>query len=405
MACLIESLNLDVQVNILSHIPNVETLVSLLKATPRLYQAFSSARNRILTKVMMNTYGPELYADALAAAKVVMLPLRILSRTEMLSFLSDYTHIRRLTEFPENDLPTSIIMCQLHWALNYHAKRFSKHAIEFIASCTKGFCGEEVYFDLLQAYINSALSSTEQVRLRRAFLRFQIFNRLFCNAEPSEDGELSQFTGRMPPWEAEEIASVCVYLVRDIHQTFDLAEEDFLSACTTEVGLANTFGGTVGGVFDIREENFEAGDSLYRARLKAHMLASGLCSLSRLFKSTGQARLALLSVKDDFRHFLKPPSINPLLHYALEAVPTNTNNNQDPSSSSGSLQRVSQHIRAESSQQSTLTWQWAHARNASGDRRSNIYYELRGWGYVFWDLRRMRYTGILRQRYVIWWDD
>lgn len=397
MACLIESLNLDVQVNILSRIPNVETLVSLLKATPRLHQAFSSARNRILTKVLMNTYGPELYADALAAAKVVMLPPRALSRTEMLSFLSDYQHIRRLTAFPENDLPTSIVICQLHWALNYHVRRFAQLAVEFITSCTKGLCGEEIYFDVLQAYIKSALSSTEQVRLRRAFLRFQIFNRLFCNAEPEEDGKLSQFTGRMPPWEAEEIASVCLYLVRGIHQTFDLAEEDFLSACTTEIGLANT----VGGVLDTREESFEGGDSLYRARLKAHMLASGLCSLSRLFKSKGEARLALLSVKDDFRHFLKPPSINPLLQYSLVTVQANTNDNQDPSYSPGSLLRVPPGVRVESSQQCTLTWQWAHAQNASGDRRSNIYHELRGWGYVFWDLRRVRYSGILRQRYVI----
>ena len=400
MACLIETLDLDIQINILSYISNLETLVSLLKATPRLCPAFSSARGRILTKVLMNTYGAELYADALAAAKVIMLPRTGLDRSERLSFLSYYHHFRTLSEFPENGLPTSILMCQLHWALNYHVKRFSQPAIDFIISCAKGLCGEEVYYDVLQAYINSPLSSTEQVRLRRAFLRLQIYSRLFCDADRSDDEKRAHFTRRMPPWEAEEIASVFDYLVRGIHQTFDLAEEDFLSAYTTEVGLA----GTVGTIVGPSEGIFETGNILYQARLKAHMLISGLCFLRRLFESTGEARLALVSAKDDVSHFYKPPSMNSLLDSSVAMAWANLNDHEDPSSSPGSLQFVSPGARANSIQQSTLTWQWAHAQNASGDRRTSIYRELRGWGYVFWDLRRMRYSGILKQRYVIWYD-
>lgn len=417
MACLIKTLDLNLQVNILSHAPNVETLVSLLKANPRFYQAFSSARNRILTKVLMNTYGAELYADALTAVKVIMLPPKSLSRSEKLSFLNHYHHFRGLTPFPENDLPTSILMCQLHWALNYHVKRFSTPAIKFIITCAKGLCGEEVYYDALKDYIQSTLSSSEQVRLRRGFLRFQIHSRLFCIGDPPDDENRAQFTRRMPPWEVEEIGSVYNYISRSIHQTFDLAEEDFLSAYTTEVGLANTFGG----VLDPSEGTFDAGDGLYRSRLKANMLLSGLCFLRRLFESTGEARLALVSSKDDFSCSVKPSSTSPLLDSSIATV------RADPSDQAtsewnggeewvyvppqngiflpGSLEPVSPGVTAESSQQSTLTWEWAHAPNVAANWGTGIYHELRGWGYVFWDRRRMRYSGIFKQRYVAWWDD
>lgn len=394
MACLIETLNLDIQVNILSHLPNIETLASLLKATPRLCPAFSSARGRILTKVLMNTYGADLYADALAATKIIMLPQESLDQSERLSFLSYYHHFRTLSRFPENDLPTSILMCQIHRALNYHVKLFSKRAIDFIISCAKGLCGEEVYYDMLQTYINSALSFTEQVRLRRGFLRFQIYSRLFCNADQSDEENRAHFSEGMPPWEAEEIASVHDYLIRCIRQSFDLAEEDFLSAYTTEVGLASTVGGIVGPT----EEIFENGHDLYQARLKDHMLVSGLCSLRRLFESTGEARLALVSVKVDDSHFFKSPSMNSLLDSSLAIAWANLKDHERLYSSPGSSQLVSPDIKVDSIQKSTVTWRWAHAQNAYGDRRILIYHELRRWGYVFWDLRRMRYSGILKQR-------
>lgn len=410
MASSIEALNLDLQIKILSHAPNIETLGSLLKATPRLYPAFSSARNIILTKVLVNTYGAELYAEALAAAKVIMLPQKYLSRSEMLSFLRHYHRSQTWTEFPVNDLPTSILMCQFHWALRYHVKCFSEPAIEFINSCAKGFFNEEVYEDVLEAHANSALSSRERVRLQRAFLRFQMYSLLFCKANATDAEKRAYFAQRLPPWEVEEIASVSSHITRGIQRTFDLAWEDFLSAYTTEADLANI----VGGVVDPGEGIFDDKDALHQTRLKARMLVSGLCFLRRLFESTGEARLAMVSTKENFSHSFKPPSMNPLLGGSSATVRAKSNDQarqdpnggeewvyvplQDPSSSPGSLKLVSPGMSAESSQQSTLTWQWAHAHNAIGDGTIDIYHQLRKWGYVFWDTARLRHSGILEYR-------
>ena len=435
MSCSIATLPLDLQVMIMTRVPDTQTLASLLKAIPPLCPTFSSVREKILNKVLMNTYGAEIFPEAWAAAKVMVLPQKDLSRDERLGFLKYYHRCRKLTKFPEIDLRTLIPMCQLHRALDYHVKRFSESAFQFIRSCAEGLLEEEAHHQAVQTQITSTLSFTEQVRLRRAFLRFQIYSRLLRNVNPPDEEKGALVAQRMPSWEAEEIASVYRYITQSIQQTFDLAGEDFLSAYTIEAELANV----VGGVVDLQEgairssqidpadsnavgqpqatafqqrltDQYEIrlkgdilekpiinavglGDDLYQARLKAHMLVSGLCFLRRLFESTGEARLALVSAKDDFSHFLQPPSMNLLFDYTLTAIwnypkDSATRDPNDP----------------EPSQQSTLTWRWAHEEEASSDWRTGMFHSLRTWGYIFWDVNRMQASGILEQRYVIWRD-
>lgn len=433
MPCPIETLPVELQVMILSLASDIDTLASLLKATPRWCPAFASARQRILTTILKRTYDAEIFPEAVAAAKALMLPRRRLSPIERVGFVYRYHRSRTLAQFPENDLPTLILMCQLQRALHYHVQRFSEPAIQFIFSCAAELVVDQAHRDEMQAHITSALSSVEQVRLQRAFLRFQIYSRVFCNMHPTPDEKQALFAHLMPSWEVEEIASVYSYITRGIQQTFDLAEEDFMSGYTTEVGLA----GTVGGVVRPREGTFDPcpveaahpivvgqpqatasqprvinrydirlqGDMIakpsihviafaevrYQDRLKAHMLLSGLCFLRRLFESTGEARLALVSAKDDFSHSLRPPSMNALLDHSLMSIWANSHE---------SATRDPDH--PESSQQPTLTWQWAHKEDAYEDWSTGMFHELRRWGYPFWDVRRMQHSGIMEQRYVVW---
>lgn len=434
MPCPIEILDLDLQVMILIQINDIETLVSVLKATPRLCRAFSSDREKILISVLVNTYGAELYSEAVSAAKMTTCPR---NWVEMHSFITDLDRSRVSTKLPENDLSTLISMCQLHWALQYHVQRFSEPAIDFISSCAKGFFRDNASHHAQQADITSALSSVEQGRLRRAFLRFQLYSRLFCNVNPIEVGKRNYLVDRMPSWEIEELASVYSYITRGIQQTFDLAGEDYMSACTTEVGLAKTVGGVLddtdskemfnpgwissvgplggglpqattsprcmtgrygirlkGDIFDRPGiDAIEPGDVRYQARLKAYMLSSGLRFLRGLFESTGEARLAMVSARDDFSSSLQPPSMNLLLDYSMTATWANANDDATPEPDG-----------TESSRQSNLAWQWAHTDEESEDWRTGIYHELRRWGYVFWDVARMEHSGIMVQRYVIWRD-
>lgn len=419
--CPIEHIDVDIQVMILRLIPNIESLKSVLNTSPGLYRAFVSApREKILSAVMYNNYGAEIYPEAVAAARAGMLPRENLSRRQRLDFVREYHQFRSETKFLAVDLHTAISLCQLHWAVQYHIQRFYEQGVSFVTDSAKG-----LIFGLCNPGLSSVmadLSSVEESRLRRAFFRFQMYGRLFYNATTTDAERQSLFADRISAWEVEEVASVYSYIVRGIQGTFDAAGEDFLDAFITEAALAATVGG-IAEPIDIlgKAENANAkrghwtrqyeirlrgdidrkprvpafadlGGELYQARLKAHMLLSGLGFLRRLFESSGDARLRMVSAREDFGHTFQPPSMNKLLDYALTA-------HESRQSRIGPIEI--NHDETESLESSNLAWQWAHSNDVRGDWSRGVYHDLRIWGYVFWDAKRMKPSGILAQAYVV----
>ncbi|EGX93263.1 hypothetical protein CCM_04636 [Cordyceps militaris CM01] len=85
-----------------------------------------------------------------------------------------------------------------------------------------------------EASLETKISETEQVRLYRAFLRFEIYARLFRPAH--RDGEVQDYQGEtqfrkflshFAPWEVEEITTVHQYLADIVENSMEEMDRDF----------------------------------------------------------------------------------------------------------------------------------------------------------------------------------
>ncbi|KAI8417564.1 hypothetical protein FOFC_00119 [Fusarium oxysporum] len=93
-------------------------------------------------------------------------------------------------------------------------------------------------------------TSTECIRLQRAFLRFEIYCRVFpadgsvpletvsANDEFSSIEQFDLFISRLSPWEVEEIACVELYVTLMIRDYIDELESQFMSAANKYARLA-----------------------------------------------------------------------------------------------------------------------------------------------------------------------
>jgi hypothetical protein len=218
--CTIESLPSEVLVAILSAARSTIDLDALIRASPRLYHVFVSAKREVLLSIVASDLGPAL-RDAVAALFITPTKLYYpgdYGDAKYLYLEECERVIRRYQVLPHGDrglvsadaLPTDAVLAllRLNRSVQYLVDEFAESRLP------------EIYKKHPDA--GGPLTAAERRRLARALLRHQVLARIeygdcLLRVEagehlPRETAMMHRFLGLFRPWETEQLAEVHAFL-------------------------------------------------------------------------------------------------------------------------------------------------------------------------------------------------
>ncbi|KAL9116408.1 MAG: hypothetical protein Q9187_007066 [Circinaria calcarea] len=409
---------------ILTQIPSIQDLHSLVRASSKVYRVFLLSKTRILSSVVHNTYPSDVIPDAITAVNASRLD-RGPDKETVIKFINNYAEDRKRNH-SEHLLPlsTSIALCKLHRSINYFVQDFTRRSILALQQCVQPSRDIEK--------LHAPLSTIEKARLQRAFVRFEIYGCLFY-ARPYFTGTIWSalkqaqiFLTEFPPWEIEELVCVRDYFIYRLADAFDQAEDDFVSATLAEE-LITTCDDTISGGGNLEKEahheegehqlddlgvedtsdvsdddelapdRWSEADRFFSTRSKfgdhdsyaEYMLSLGLHFFRQLFEADGEERRRLLEANTGYSESF--------LTEALRVPPQQSKFNENERK----LLRENTILEfgTDMVNQMNEAWLWSHGYKPSGRWNSHFSNGLRKLGYVFWDSLRLRASGIIGQRY------
>lgn len=231
----------ELKVEIMSQSASLGSLGNLLQASRQYYMVFNSCKKSILDQIIRRLINREVVHDALFLVEIFQAPPTGSYHQFTIKKMEDYVQSERT--FPSNtklmDLSTSIELCRIHVAIEYHLEQLSKYALSSMGVCAremsldKAACSYAVEADLHRMG-HSPLSPTEKVRLRRALYRTELYGKLFNRRpnvqvpmKPLHQSEQEKiFLTKFPPWEVEEMACVWHYFQARLGECFDDLEDE-----------------------------------------------------------------------------------------------------------------------------------------------------------------------------------
>jgi len=385
----LELLHPELQAEIMSYFPTLDSLNCLIRASPRLLQVFVSRKQQILSNMAMRRFHPAVLSDALATVKASQLGDSP-SRDSVLEFIGSLPiqHVHHTA--PILPLTTAVALCLLHEDIQHFVADFSKRSLPILADFSNASNPRE-HSPIQGSHrdFQSDLSTLEAARLQRAFCRFETYCYLFSKSDTAHTNvpvkEQSQlFLQLYSKWEIEEIACVRDHLIHRLCEVFDSMEEDFVQ---------REFAGNT----PVREEScldrWEAEDQWYSSMAKMdqlenmeHLLSLGLSFLRQAFQAAGEERNKLIISNNRYqrRSFLSESLRQPKLD-------TETNDQDRTAYQQG----LAVAFEEDAIDKCNEGWIWGHEYRpalvwASGSRKG-----LRSLGYVFWDHKRLESSGIL----------
>ncbi|KAF5970000.1 protoporphyrinogen oxidase, partial [Fusarium bulbicola] len=204
---------------ILQNVDSPRGLHDMISASPLCLRVFSETPQAFLSSVIRNAL-PTVNWEHLLALLQSPSPATKITVPE---FLENYFDPSWSFDFPTGKAEL-MLLCRLY------------NRVTFLISCYT-----EYMYRL--GFVDSILipTSTECIRLQRAFLRFEIYCRVFpadnsfpietvsANDEFSSMEQFDLFISRISPWEVEEIACVELYVTLMIRDYIDELESQFMS--------------------------------------------------------------------------------------------------------------------------------------------------------------------------------
>jgi hypothetical protein len=223
----LESLAPELVSLILQNVDSPRGLHDLIAASPACLRVFSQTPQLILSAVTRNTLPIGTSRHYLACLQA---PVPATS-DEVFLFLDKYFSASSSFDFPTTKADL-VSLCQLYHRVTYLITRFLHQM-------------QQLGFD--ESIL--APSSSESVRLHRAFLRYEIYCRVFPpnETEPWEDPlpfhqfsaaeQFNLFLSQLTPWEVEEMACVQVYFFLLIGDYVGQLEEQLIEAVKKTPGI------------------------------------------------------------------------------------------------------------------------------------------------------------------------
>ena len=401
----LELLAPELQLRVLLNADTPEDLHALIQAAPRLFHVFLLNKDTILAAAARQQFHPAVISDALFFAKIAQFE-QPLPRETVLELCRTYPG--DLHDDNILPIPLSLTLCKLARNIKFFIQDCARNTIPLMEGL-----GKSLAVDVLTEYEQnpcSELSDSETGRLQRAFCRFEIYRYLFarCSSEfdhnvqncpdmPSlrVEEQVSQFLLKLPDFQVVELNCVRDYLYRRLRGIFSRLEDEAVNSLPPETLDFGEEG-------DVESAEWESGVWLFCKSGKAHqnehlehLLSLGLPYIRRIFSSTGEEQCSLF-----IRHMNKAV-INHLesdfITSALEASGFNPLGKDVPL-----LPETDPPFVYETNADVELdipdAWQWAYPRAPPSILSDFLDKGLRDWGFVFWDLGRLRESGILAQR-------
>lgn len=381
-----------------SHTP--QDLLNLISASPHCYRVFAATPTRFLRSTLQSAV-PNALLDEFSAAFFTVTKFHHDLDEELIS--EDKANViaymeRYFNSSPNFELPTSYDDLKL-------AFKFHHRVLFFITDFARKAASElHVLTQIEHPAAHQRLdempplpfhiSDSETLRLYRAFLRFEIYSRLFRPVVNfTGPQQLALFLQNFQPWEAEELTCVHQYLMTIVQGALDKMDQDFEASARRLIvteppadsplatsakadnsrpgvqrEMANFSGMSLGRLRPFSQD--------FRDHSTVHMSAwvsQGLFYMFGFARASKEARFGLLRRDDPFLHqFL----INALRGGTnTGALPTNTEvqNSDDPMQAN--LGYTKYKAQADAG--------YLGIRNCDG----NI--PFRALGYLFWDSARI----------------
>ena len=234
----LERLPPELQTAILLYLPSTESLYNLIRASPRFHKVFNISKEVVLSQMVYTVVGLEALPDALAAVTGPRGTPRGLGLTYLEKIIDIQTGYRVSIDKMEClPISTSLDLLRLEKSIKYHMARFTRYAQSNLSTCSQSVRPNNQL--AVVCVRRDPLARTEEVRIRRAFYRVDLYCYLFHSSDRRSNNERHHvqiptkhqeavFLAKIPPWEVEEMACVWHYLRHELEKAFDDVEDYFV---------------------------------------------------------------------------------------------------------------------------------------------------------------------------------
>ncbi|MCJ1431059.1 hypothetical protein MMC27_000409 [Xylographa pallens] len=421
---------------ILQEMATPTDLSALIHASAPFYRTFLLWRSTTLANVLRNAIHPDVLFDALAVLKAPEVKelqyqsddARLKANVE---FLEGYSSTRESTCYGDlRDLAVSIPLCRLYSSLDHFITDFSRKALNALSgrpgldalSHLLGGCDE------LETSQIPNLLNTERARLHRAFFRFELCQRLFSwvGGLPGyltlsrQVNESNLLLALLPPWEVEEVVCIHQYLTRVLENVFDEVEDEFVAAVLRESDENLSHIGEAGSLYSDTATSTPVSESMsthhdfkesfqdYLARMDRSGLDHGLEFFGDNWKWKHTYRIDYLRAQglqflDDFIKLDKqdqtelcasvPSRYELWCKQVFHVVPVQDRLLQREIN--GERTGLESSLGGENIKDCNKGWLWAAGYQATVRYNIAANCDLRRFGYVFWDSKRLEECGLL----------
>ena len=402
----IDRLSTELITLILLELPTIQSLHSLIRASPKILHVFLASKENILLFLLRRTIKPAVFIDALAAVQASQLKESSPDRKTVLAFLRRY-EIKRHKAVEEQgqhfSRRTAVSLCQLYWSTQYFIKELTIRSNFYLHRCRDSFIrSQNGSSDLLRktGKLSIPLSFTEETRLERAFYRYQLYTQIFSSDMEYGGEKLWElpsdshfFLNKYQHWEIEELACVENYLWSLLSNAFDRIEPAFVGIQLPAPPLDESE--------PVQPQTYNRSVALRAARYQIHSLyVDYLLSLSLPFIRYA-LRLDRLDMQRKISSHIYYDGQKRSLSTALEGlwkmithIESNMIHNYVQNFTQGGIFLFKDTIHGPNE-----GWLSVYGNNQSISPYA-IKNTTQSLGYVFWDCKRLRISGFLFTRYV-----
>ena len=409
----IDRLSPELVTQILLELPTSRSLHSLIRASSKCYYVFLDSKAKILVSLVRRTIRPAAFIDALAAVQASQLKELRPDRKAVLNFLRKYESNRQKAveqEYQKFSVATAVSLWRLHGSTQYIIKDLISRSNFYLCQCKDSLSRLKNGSDgrwrshgensTDRDYRYAPLSYTEEVRLQRAFYRYQLYTQIF-SSDMEYGGEKLWtlpsdshfFLDKYSLWEVDELACVENHLWTLLSNTFDRIEPTFVGIRLPvppldDPDISSTR--SINQSMALREAKYQI-HSLYKDyllnlslpfvqyALQLDRLSMQREASSRIYYD-GQKRSLSTTLEGYRRGFLGKES-SLIYNYNL------------------AISRGGPFLFTDALDGPNEGWLcvWGKYHSLSSDRIRNITQSL---GYVFWDSARLRGSGFCTSQYV-----
>jgi hypothetical protein len=394
-----DSLPSEIQACILKSLPDIKTLLTLLRASPRFLQVYRQVRQDAISSIVCNQITPAVLPLAISVLNLKHMRSHRHPRSDVFAFLETFKQSLPPLLEKRLSIENAKELLRVHYVVEYFVE-------EFLTDRLKKLSGQlpQITPAMVESKEVVGFTGIEHQRLFRAFYHMELYGILFEDAELMTDNitaeqQSSLFFAKLTDWEQEEFLCVRQFLFDGFSSYLDRAEEDFIAAYE-EDGPPEDVASCA---FDLRFE-VDYHEYYYFFSMDGHSagvqyawmeecLLRGLLNWRDVWKAydadTREDALGDLNLFRQENNMMEAINLLPLLQHQPESkIPTGQNTMLTSNAAwSWALQQLPRSLLV-------ISECWSRISQFEG---------LRSWGYVIWSKETLEFFGLLEKREPMGW--